>query len=54
MGKGLSGMTLEELWELFPIFLVAHDDRRKIAVHSPDEVWRKEELLVVPDPDVNS
>ena len=27
MGKELSEMTLEELWELFPIFLVAHDDR---------------------------
>ena len=26
MGKDLSEMTLEELWELFPIFLVAHDD----------------------------
>uniref|UniRef100_I5AW69 Dephospho-CoA kinase/protein folding accessory domain-containing protein n=1 Tax=Eubacterium cellulosolvens (strain ATCC 43171 / JCM 9499 / 6) TaxID=633697 RepID=I5AW69_EUBC6 len=25
--KDLSKMTLEELWELFPIFLVAHDDR---------------------------
>ena len=27
MGKELSEMTLEELWELFPIFLVQHDDR---------------------------
>ena len=27
--KALSNMTLEELWELFPIFLVAHDDRWK-------------------------
>ena len=27
MGKDLSKMTWEELWELFPIFLVAHDDR---------------------------
>ncbi|MBE6466089.1 GrpB family protein [Denitrobacterium detoxificans] len=26
MGKELSDMTLEELWELFPIFLVKHDD----------------------------
>ena len=26
MGKDLSEMALEELWELFPIFLVAHDD----------------------------
>ena len=29
MGKALSEMTLEELWELFPIFLVEHDDRWK-------------------------
>ena len=29
MGKDLSEMSLEELWELFPIFLVAHDDRWK-------------------------
>ena len=27
MGKELSEMTLEELWELFSIFLVQHDDR---------------------------
>ncbi len=27
MGKDLSKMTLEELWVLFPIFLVAHDER---------------------------
>lgn len=27
MGKKLSEMTLEELWELFPIFLTEHDDR---------------------------
>ena len=26
MGKDLSQMTLEELWELFPVFLVPHDD----------------------------
>ena len=29
MGKDLSEMSLEELWKLFPIFLVAHDDRWK-------------------------
>ena len=29
MGKDLSEMTLEELWELFPIFLVEHDNRWK-------------------------
>ena len=27
MGKDLSKMTLEEFWVLFPIFLVAHDER---------------------------
>ena len=27
MRKELSEMTLEELWELFPIFLVQHDAR---------------------------
>ena len=26
MSKELSEMTLEELWELFPIFLVEHND----------------------------
>ena len=30
MGKDLSEMTLEELWELFPIFLVEHDDRWEV------------------------
>jgi hypothetical protein len=27
MGKELSEMTLEEPWDLFPIFLVPHDER---------------------------
>ena len=27
MGKALSEMTLEELWALFPIFLVPHNDK---------------------------
>jgi len=27
MGKALAELTLEELWELFPIFLVQHDER---------------------------
>ena len=27
MGKELSEMTLEELWELFPIVLVEHNDK---------------------------
>lgn len=30
MGKELSEMTLEELWELFPITLVAHNDKWNI------------------------
>lgn len=29
MGKELSEMTQQELWELFPIFLVKHDDKWK-------------------------
>lgn len=29
MKKDLSEMTLEELWKLFPIFLIEHDDRWK-------------------------
>ena len=29
MGKELSEMTLAELWELFPIFLVQHDYKWK-------------------------
>ena len=33
MGRDLSEMSLEELWELFPIFLVAHDDRWKDSFH---------------------
>lgn len=27
MGKELSELSLEELWELFPVFLVAHSDK---------------------------
>lgn len=30
MGKELSDMSLEELWELFPIYLVAHSDRWRL------------------------
>ena len=33
MGKDLSEMTLEELWDLFTIFLVAHDDRWNDSFH---------------------
>ena len=39
MGKDLSKMTLEELWELFPIFLVPHD------VHWKDSFNEIEEML---------
>lgn len=37
MGKDLSEMTQEELWELFPIFLVAHDDRWKDSFKEIEE-----------------
>ena len=30
MGKELSEMPLEELWELFPVFLVPHNDKWNI------------------------
>lgn len=30
MGKELSELSLEELWELFPVFLVAHNDEWNI------------------------
>ena len=39
MGNKLSEMTLEELWELFPIFLVQHDDKWK-------DDYRKMEVLI--------
>ena len=31
MGKELSEMTLEELWELFPIVLVEHNDKWNLS-----------------------
>ena len=34
MGKELSEMTLEELWELFPIFLVEHTDKWQMTTKS--------------------
>ena len=49
MGKDLSEMTLEELWELFPIILTEHQDcwaewydeeRRRIAEFLCDEPFR--------------
>ena len=38
MGKDISKMTFEELWELFPIFLVAHDDRWKDCYNEIEKV----------------
>ena len=38
MGKDLSEMTLEELWELFPIFLVPHDDQWKDSFNEIEEM----------------
>ena len=29
MGRTLAEMTLEELWELFPIFLIEHNEKWK-------------------------
>lgn len=37
MKKNLSEMTLDELWELFPIFLVPHDDRWKDSFNEIEE-----------------
>jgi len=41
MPKKLAEMTLEELWQLFPIFLVEHDERWKI--------WYDEECQRIQD-----
>ena len=38
MGKGLSEMALEELWALFPIFLVPHDDQWKDSFNEIEEM----------------
>ena len=38
MGKELSEMTLEELWELFPITLVTHDNRWKNCYNEIEKV----------------
>lgn len=37
MGKELLEMSLEELWELFPVFLVAHKDKWKIYYDEMEE-----------------
>ncbi len=41
MGKALSEMTLEELWQLFPIFLVPHDDRWKDSFNEIEKTLRE-------------
>ena len=47
MKKELSEMSLEELWELFPVFLVAHND--KWALHYDEiEVFLKSILSKCP------
>ena len=38
MGKDISKMTFEELWELFPIFLVLRDDRWKDCYNEIEKV----------------
>lgn len=43
MAKKLSEMTLEELWQLFPIFLVEHDERWNIWYH--EECQRIQDFL---------
>lgn len=47
MGKELSEMTMEELWELFPIFLVAPKDRWKTD-YEEMEVFLKNVLSACP------
>ena len=37
MGKAFPEMTLEQLWEMFPIYLVAHDDRWKDSFKEMDK-----------------
>ena len=48
MEKDLSEMTLEELWALFPIFLVAHDGRWKDSFHAIEKTLSG----LFPDPSV--
>lgn len=41
MGKELHEMTLEELWELFPVYLVPHHDKWRIYYAEIEEyLWR--------------
>ena len=41
MGKALSEMTLEELWELFPIFLVEPSDRWASSYHKIESILKE-------------
>ena len=41
MGKKLSEMTLEELWELFPIFLVPHNDKWQEYYHEMENLLKR-------------
>ena len=43
MGKKLSEMSLEELWQLFPIFLTEHQDCWK------EWYFEEENLLIRPE-----
>lgn len=47
MGKELSEMSLEELWELFPIRLVAHSDKWKLY-YDEIEILLKSRLFECP------
>lgn len=47
MGKELSEKTLEELWELFPIFLVAHNEKWN-AYYDEIELFLKKILSECP------
>lgn len=41
MGKELSEMSLEELWELFPIFLVEHNEKWDLFYHDIEiRLWQ--------------
>lgn len=41
MGKALSEMTLEELWELFPIFLVEPSDQWESGYHEIESLLKE-------------
>lgn len=41
MGKALSEMTLEELWELFPIFLVAPNDQWESSYRAVESILKE-------------